>query len=116
MHVIAAKAVAFKEAMSPEFVDYQKQVIRNAQAMAATFVANGHKIVSGGTDNHLMLLDLIGKDYTGKDADAALGEAYITVIRTPSPTTHDLPLSPLACDWARRRLRRVALARSRLSS
>ena len=79
MHVIAAKAVAFKEAMSPDFVAYQEQVIRNAQAMAETFVANGHKIVSGGTDNHLMLLDLIGKEYTGKDADAALGEAYITV-------------------------------------
>ena len=77
MHVIAAKAVAFKEAMDPQFVDYQQQVVRNAQTMASTFMERGHKIVSGGTDNHLMLLDLIGKSYTGKDADAALGEAYI---------------------------------------
>ena len=77
MHVIAAKAVAFKEAMAPDFVDYQKQVIRNAQAMAANFVARGYKIVSGGTDNHLMLLDLIGKEYTGKDADAALSLIHI---------------------------------------
>ena len=91
MHVIAAKAVAFKEAMAPQFVDYQKQVIANAQAMAATFVVRGHKIVSGGTDNHLMLLDLIGKTYTGKDADAALGDAYITVNKNAVPND---PRSP----------------------
>ena len=96
--MIAAKAVAFKEAMALEFVDYQKQVIRNAQAMAATFVANGHKIVSGGTDNHLMLLDLIGKDYTGKDADAALGEAYITVNKNAVPND---PRSPFVTSGLR---------------
>jgi glycine hydroxymethyltransferase len=96
MHVIAAKAVAFKEAMAPDFVDYQ--VIRNAQAMAATFVERGHKIVSGGTDNHLMLLDLIGKDYTGKDADAALGEAYITVNKNAVPND---PRSPFVTSGLR---------------
>ena len=98
MHVIAAKAVAFKEAMAPEFVEYQKQVIANAQAMAATFVARGHKIVSGGTDNHLMLLDLIGKDYTGKDADAALGEAFITVNKNAVPND---PRSPFVTSGLR---------------
>ena len=98
MHVIAAKAVAFKEAMAPDFVDYQKQVIRNAQVMAATFVARGHKIVSGGTDNHLMLLDLIGKEYTGKDADAALGEAYITVNKNAVPND---PRSPFVTSGLR---------------
>uniref|UniRef100_UPI003F698E63 serine hydroxymethyltransferase n=1 Tax=Aequoribacter sp. TaxID=2847771 RepID=UPI003F698E63 len=67
MHVIAAKAVSFLEAQSPEFVDYQKQVVANARTMAATFISRGFKIVSGGTDNHLMLVDLIGKDYTGTD-------------------------------------------------
>ena len=98
MHVIAAKAVAFKEAMAPEFIDYQKQVIANAQAMAATFIERGHKIVSGGTDNHLMLLDLIGKDYTGKDADAALGEAYITVNKNAVPND---PRSPFVTSGLR---------------
>ena len=85
MHAIAAKAVAFKEAKTPKFVEYQRQVIRNAQAMAAAFIKRGHKIVSGGTDNHLMLLDLIGKEYTGKDADASLGQAYITVNKNAVP-------------------------------
>jgi glycine hydroxymethyltransferase len=85
MHVIAAKAVSFLEAQSPEFVDYQKQVVSNAKAMAATFMERGIKIVSGGTENHLMLVDLIGKPYTGKDADAALGEANITVNKNAVP-------------------------------
>ena len=85
MHVIAAKAVSFLEAQSPEFVDYQKQVVANAKAMAATFIERGIKIVSGGTENHLMLVDLIGKSYTGKDADAALGEANITVNKNAVP-------------------------------
>jgi glycine hydroxymethyltransferase len=98
MHAIAAKAVAFKEAMDPAFVDYQKQVIANAQTMAETFVARGHKIVSGGTDNHLMLLDLIGKPYTGKDADAALGEAYITVNKNAVPND---PRSPFVTSGLR---------------
>ncbi len=91
MHVIAAKAVGFKEARSPEFVQYQKQVVVNARAMAATFIDRGISIVSGGTDNHLMLVDLIGKPYTGKDADAALGAANITVNKNAVPND---PRSP----------------------
>ena len=91
MHVIAAKAVSFKEAQSPEFVVYQKQVVSNAKAMARTFIERGIKIVSGGTENHLMLVDLIGKPYTGKDADAALGEANITVNKNAVPND---PRSP----------------------
>jgi glycine hydroxymethyltransferase len=91
MHVIAAKAVSFKEAASPEFVEYQKQVVVNAKAMAAAFIARGIKIVSGGTENHLMLVDLIDKPYTGKDADAALGEANITVNKNAVPND---PRSP----------------------
>ncbi|MEW5311249.1 MAG: hypothetical protein WDW38_002981 [Sanguina aurantia] len=79
MHVIAAKAVAFKEALEPEFKTYQAQVIKNAKAMASTFIERGYKIVSGGTENHLMLLDLIGRDVTGKAAEEALGKAHITV-------------------------------------
>ncbi len=85
MHVIAAKAVAFLEALQPEFVDYQKQVISNARGMAATLQSRGYRIVSGGTDNHLFLLDLIGREYTGKDADAALGQAHITVNKNAVP-------------------------------
>ena len=98
MHAIAGKAVAFKEAMEPEFVEYQKQVVANAQAMAATFIERGHKIVSGGTDNHLMLLDLIGKEYTGKDADAALGHANITVNKNAVPND---PRSPFVTSGLR---------------
>ncbi|MFV0278992.1 MAG: serine hydroxymethyltransferase [Parahaliea sp.] len=85
MHVIAAKAVSFKEAASEEFVTYQKQVVANARAMAATFIARGIDIVSGGTDNHLMLVSLIDKPYTGKDADEALGRANITVNKNAVP-------------------------------
>ena len=91
MHVIAAKAVSFKEAQSPEFVAYQKQVVANARAMARAFIERGINIVSGGTDNHLMLVDLIGKPYTGKDADAALGAANITVNKNAVPND---PRSP----------------------
>ncbi len=91
MHVIAAKAVCFKEAMSPEFKAYQALVVRNAQAMAKTFIERGINIVSGGTENHLMLVDLIGKPYTGKDADAALGRAHITVNKNAVPND---PRSP----------------------
>ena len=91
MHVIAAKAVSFKEAQSPEFVEYQKQVVKNAKAMAATFIERGINIVSGGTENHLMLVDLIGKPYTGKDADEALGLANITVNKNAVPND---PRSP----------------------
>jgi glycine hydroxymethyltransferase len=85
MHVIAAKAVAFLEALQPDFVDYQKQVVTNARAMAARLQARGFRIVSGGTDNHLFLLDLSDKSVTGKDADAALGRAHITVNKNAVP-------------------------------
>ena len=98
MHVIAAKAVSFKEAMSDEFKEYQKQVVVNAKAMAATFMSRGIKIVSNGTENHLMLLDLIGKEYSGKDADAALGEAYITVNKNSVPND---PRSPFVTSGLR---------------
>ena len=91
MHAIAGKAVALKEALEPEFKMYQQQVVRNAQAMAASFIQRGYKIVSGGTDNHLFLVDLIDKDITGKEADAALGRAYITVNKNSVPND---PRSP----------------------
>jgi glycine hydroxymethyltransferase len=98
MHVIAAKAVSFLEAQRPEFVDYQKQVVANARTMAATFMERGFKIVSGGTDNHLMLVDLIGKEYTGTDADAALGAANITVNKNAVPND---PRSPFVTSGLR---------------
>jgi glycine hydroxymethyltransferase len=98
MHVIAAKAVAFKEALEPGFVDYQKQVIANARALAATMVSRGYEVVSGGTDNHLFLLDLIGRDYSGKDADAALGRANITVNKNTVPND---PRSPFVTSGLR---------------
>ncbi|HEY5558119.1 MAG TPA: serine hydroxymethyltransferase [Steroidobacteraceae bacterium] len=85
MHVIAAKAVALLEALTPEFAAYQRQVVANARAMAGSLQERGHRIVSGGTDNHLFLLDLTGKAYTGKDADAALGRAHITVNKNAVP-------------------------------
>ncbi|MGH8135236.1 MAG: serine hydroxymethyltransferase, partial [Steroidobacteraceae bacterium] len=85
MHVIAAKAVAFLEALTPEFAGYQRQVVANARAMAAELIGRGYRIVSGGTDNHLFLLDLIGRAYTGKDADAALGRAHMTVNKNAVP-------------------------------
>jgi glycine hydroxymethyltransferase len=85
MHVIAAKAVAFLEALQPGFAGYQKQVLANARSMAATFQRRGIKVVSGGTDNHLFLLDLSDKTVTGKEADAALGQAHITVNKNAVP-------------------------------
>ncbi len=85
MHVIAAKAVALLEALQPQFVDYQRQVLANARAMAARLARRGYDIVSGGTDNHLFLLSLIGRDITGKEADAALGRANITVNKNAVP-------------------------------
>jgi len=91
MHVIAAKAVAFLEALSPEFKAYQQQVVVNAKAMARTLMARGYKIVSGGTENHLMLIDLIGRESSGKDAEAALGKAHITVNKNAVPND---PRSP----------------------
>ena len=91
MHVIAAKAVAFKEALEPEFKVYQKQVVTNAKAMARTLVERGYKVVSGGTENHLVLVDLIGRDLTGKDAEAALGRAHITVNKNTVPNDPQSP-------------------------
>jgi glycine hydroxymethyltransferase len=92
MHVIAAKAVALLEALQPEFKEYQKQVVKNARAMAARLVSRGYNIVSGGTDNHLFLLSLIGRDITGKDADAALGKANITVNKNAVPNDPRPPM------------------------
>ncbi len=91
MHVIAAKAVAFLEALQPGFKAYQQQVIDNARAMAAVFASRGYDIVSGGTDNHLMLVSLIAKGLTGKDADAALGRAHITVNKNSVPNDPQSP-------------------------
>jgi len=91
MHVIAAKAVALKEALQPEFRDYQKQVLANARAMAGVFLERGYKIVSGGTDDHLFLVDLVAKGLTGKAADAALGEAHITVNKNAVPNDPQSP-------------------------
>jgi glycine hydroxymethyltransferase len=91
MHVIAAKAVAFLEALQPEFKSYQQQVLNNSRAMAKTIMARGFNIVSGGTDNHLFLVDLISKNITGKDADAALGHANITVNKNAVPNDPQSP-------------------------
>jgi glycine hydroxymethyltransferase len=91
MHVIAAKAVCFKEALEPGFTDYQLQVIRNAQAMAEVFKQRGYDVVSGGTDNHLFLVSLIRQGITGKDADAALGRARITVNKNAVPNDPQSP-------------------------
>ncbi len=85
MHVIAAKAVAFLEALQPEFNQYQRQILDNARAMSARLIERGYQIVSGGTDNHLFLLSLVGRNITGKDADAALGRANITVNKNAVP-------------------------------
>ena len=91
MHVIAAKAVCFKEAMEPEFKTYQAQVVKNAQAMAGVFLEQGYDVVSGGTDDHLFLLSLIKQGITGKDADAALGLANITVNKNAVPNDPQSP-------------------------
>jgi glycine hydroxymethyltransferase len=98
MHVIAAKAVAFLEALQPEFKAYQQQILANARAMAAALSKRGYKIVSGGTDNHLFLVDLIGRELTGKDADAALGRAHITVNKNAVPND---PRSPFVTSGLR---------------
>lgn len=91
MHVIAAKAVAFLEALQPEFKTYQEQVIKNAKTMATVFQSRGYKIVSSGTENHLMLVDLIDRGLTGKEADAALGQAHITVNKNSVPNDPQSP-------------------------
>lgn len=98
MHVIAAKAVALKEAMQPEFVTYQKQVVQNAKDLAKGLQARGYDIVSGGTENHLFLVSLINKNITGKEADAALGNAYITVNKNTVPND---PKSPFVTSGLR---------------
>lgn len=97
-HVIAAKAVAFKEALQPEFKEYQQQVVKNAKKMCAVLQQRGYKIVSNGTENHLFLVDLIDKDITGKDADAALGKAFITVNKNSVPND---PRSPFVTSGLR---------------
>ena len=90
--------MAFKEALEPEFKAYQQQVVKNAQAMATTLISRGYKIVSGGTQNHLMLVDMIGKDVSGKDAEAALGKAHITVNKNSVPND---PRSPFVTSGLR---------------
>lgn len=98
MHIIAAKAICFKEAMSDDYKAYQAQVVKNAQAMCSVFIERGINIVSNGTDDHLFLVDLIGKEYTGKEADAALGEANITVNKNAVPND---PRSPFVTSGLR---------------
>ena len=98
MHVVAAKAVCFKEAMSEGFIEYQKQTITNAKILADEFIRLGYDVVSGGTDNHLFLLDLVAKEITGKDADAALGKANITVNKNAVPND---PRSPFVTSGLR---------------
>ncbi|HBU6505295.1 TPA: serine hydroxymethyltransferase [Escherichia coli] len=98
MHVIAGKAVALKEAMEPEFKTYQQQVAKNAKAMVEVFLERGYKVVSGGTDNHLFLVDLVDKNLTGKEADSALGRANITVNKNSVPND---PKSPFVTSGIR---------------
>ena len=98
MHVIAAKAICFKEAMSDDFKTYQQQVVKNAKAMAKVFIDRGYDVVSGGTENHLMLVSLVKQDITGKDADAALGQAHITVNKNAVPND---PRSPFVTSGIR---------------
>ncbi|MBS0970615.1 serine hydroxymethyltransferase [Chimaeribacter arupi] len=98
MHVIAGKAVALKEAMEPEFKTYQQQVAKNAKAMVEVVLARGYKVVSGGTENHLFLMDLVDKNLTGKEADAALGRANITVNKNSVPND---PKSPFVTSGIR---------------
>lgn len=98
MHVIAAKAVAFQEALQPEFKTYQQQILKNARVMADAIIKRGYKVVSGGTDDHLFLIDLIKKNITGKDAEAALGNAFITVNKNAVPKD---PASPFVTSGLR---------------
>ena len=97
-HVIAAKAICFKEALQPEFKTYQQQVVKNAKTMASVFIERGFDVVSGGTENHLFLLSLIKQDISGKDADAALGKAFITVNKNSVPND---PRSPFVTSGLR---------------
>jgi len=94
MHVIAAKAVCFKEAMEPEFAAYQKRVVANAKALSASLSSRGFRIVSGGTDSHLVLVDVFAKGVRGKEAEKSLDEAYITVNKNAIPFDVNPPLNP----------------------
>jgi len=94
MHIVAAKAVCFKEAMTPEFVAYSKRVVANAQTLAAGLAASGFRVVSGGTDTHLMLVDVFAKGVRGKDAELALDHAYITANKNAIPFDVNPPLNP----------------------
>jgi glycine hydroxymethyltransferase len=94
VHIVAAKATCFLEALKPSFVDYQRQVIANAQAMAAAIAEGGYRVVSGGTDTHLALIDVFAKGVKGKDAEKALDEAYITVNKNGIPFDKNPPLNP----------------------
>jgi glycine hydroxymethyltransferase len=93
MHIIAAKAVCFKEAAEPAFVDYQKQIVKNAARLAASLTAEGFRLVSGGTDNHLILVDVFSRGITGKAAEAALGKAAITVNKNAIPFDPNPPMT-----------------------
>jgi glycine hydroxymethyltransferase len=92
MHIIAAKAVCFKEAAEPEFAEYQKQIVANARRLAGALASSGFRLVSGGTDNHLMLVDVFSKGLTGKVAEAALGKAGITVNKNAIPFDKNPPM------------------------
>jgi glycine hydroxymethyltransferase len=94
VHIIAAKAVCFLEAMTPEFVSYQTQVVANARAMAAGLIAEGYRVVSGGTDSHLVLVDVFAKGVRGREAETALDHAYITVNKNGIPFDVNPPLNP----------------------
>lgn len=98
MHVIAAKAIAFKEALEPEFKIYQQQVVKNAKTMASVMIKRGYRVVSGGTENHLFLVDLSNREVTGKDAEEALGKAHITVNKNAVPND---PRSPFVTSGLR---------------
>ena len=98
MHVIAAKAVSFKEALEDNFKTYQQQVVKNAQAMAKVIIDRGYEIISGGTENHLMLISLVKQEMTGKEADKWLGDAYITVNKNAVPND---PKSPFVTSGIR---------------
>jgi glycine hydroxymethyltransferase len=92
MHIIAAKAVCFKEAMEPAFAEYQRQIVANAARLATSLNSHGFRLVSGGTDNHLMLVDVFSKGLTGKIAEAALGKAGITVNKNAIPFDQNPPM------------------------
>jgi len=94
MHIIAAKAICFQEAMQPEFRDYAKQVVANAKVLAETLAAEGFRIISGGTDTHLMLVDVFSKGMFGSEAEKALGEAGITVNKNAIPFDVNPPMKP----------------------